>query len=55
MALLEQHPRHRGGDPEAEIDDGVDLQLGRGPAGDHLLQAELDRFDVVEVAMHLAG
>ena len=55
MALLEQHPRDCGGDPEAEIDGGVDLQLGRGPASDYLFQTELDRLDVVEIAMDLAG
>jgi hypothetical protein len=55
MALLQEHTRDGRGDSEAQVDNGVDLQFGRGPAGDHLLQAELDRFDVVEVAMHLPG
>ena len=55
VALLQQHPRYGSGDPEAEVDDGVDLDLGRGPASDHLLQTELDRFDVVEIAMLLTG
>src|SRR4249920_20000 len=50
MALLQEHARDGRGDSEAQVDNGVDLQFGRGPAGDHLLQAELDRFDVVEVA-----
>src|SRR5215218_3217030 len=42
VAFLEQHPRDGGGDSKAEIDDGIDLQLGRGPTCYDLFEPELD-------------
>src|SRR5215208_1796423 len=55
VAFLEQHPRDGGGDSKAEVDDGIDLQLGSGPTCYHLFETELDGLDVIEVATYFSG
>ena len=48
QALLKQNSRHIGRDPEPQVGDVVLGKLQRGPAGDHLLDAELDGIDPVD-------
>src|SRR5215207_511510 len=53
VTLLQQHSWNGGRDSEAQVYRGIDLELGGSTPGDHLLQAELHWFDLVQVAMDL--